>query len=120
MQNSKVIILCIFVAIFVSTATVFVYDRFFATKITVFDMQGYLHGIKVLYMQNKITEADVNKYLDLMDQAVKNRPKNEVILGAEVVYGGRFKKIPYPAKEIEIAAYQDFAQQNQKQDSKTK
>ncbi len=103
----KVIILSIVISLITSITSIVVYHKFIDTKVSAFDLKGYIHGIKVLYAQEKIkTEDEINNYIDQLGDTIKNRPKNEIILSSDVILGGPVYRIPYPVKEVEDAANQ--------------
>lgn len=81
------------VAILSSCLAVFVYDRMFATKILVFDLQQYLTKIRSDAVSNKLTPEEFKARLDRMEAAVTSVPKGTVVITGDVVLGDYAKQL---------------------------
>lgn len=68
-----------------SFGSVAVYDAFFAQKIAVLDMQGFLAGQKKLLAEGKITGDELIKSLDRVEVAINKAPKNTMVILKDVV-----------------------------------
>ena len=68
-----------------SIGSVAIYDAFFAQKIAVLDMQGFLAGQKKLLAEGKITGDELIKSLDRVETAIDKAPKNTMVILKDVV-----------------------------------
>lgn len=78
----------ILIVLIVVGGAMYGYDRFFAQKIRVVDMGGYLRQQKELMAAGDITAADFKAGLNKVDQVVSqeaNLHKNQVFILKEVV-----------------------------------
>jgi hypothetical protein len=71
--------------LFVSAATVCVYDRYFAQKVVAFDIRGYMADQKKLFYAGKITEEELLKSLDRLDDFLRFESGNTLILNGDAV-----------------------------------
>jgi hypothetical protein len=71
--------------VIISASALFVYDRFFAQKIVVFDRNGYREQQKRLFFAGKISESELFLSLDRVDEIMGREYGNTVILNAEAV-----------------------------------
>lgn len=60
----------IIITLIVSTLTLLVYDRMFAQKVRVVDLQGYLRTQKALLTAGEITQGQWQANLDTVDQVL--------------------------------------------------
>lgn len=82
------------IAALVVAGGLFVYDRYYATKITVIDLQGYVREQKALINSGAITEEQWRDSLDRLDQTMKTLPANQAIISKDVVLkNGNFYEI---------------------------
>ncbi|MDQ5988240.1 MAG: hypothetical protein CSYNP_03998 [Syntrophus sp. SKADARSKE-3] len=74
----------------VSAASLFVYDKYFATKIVAIDIRGFIADQRDLIMQGKIDSEQLKKNLDLIDVAISKVKPNEIaIMGDTIIKNGR-------------------------------
>ena len=81
----KAMIVILLINAVVSTATVYVYDRYFALKIKAFDMRGFMARQKTEFYGGKITEDELLGSLNRLDDMLKKEKKNTVILNSDAV-----------------------------------
>jgi hypothetical protein len=85
----------IVITLIIALLTVFVYDRFFATRVVMVDLTGFVREQKELLARGKIDQAEVSANLARLQTYIKNQPKNlMVITKAVVLANGR--EIPLP------------------------
>lgn len=77
----------ILIALIVAAAAVAGYDRFFAQKIKVIDLKGYIRTQKALLTAGEITKDQLQVNLDKIDQAVDRAAEDphHIILLKEIV-----------------------------------
>lgn len=71
----------------VSAGTLCVYDHFFAQKIVIFDLKGYVATLRDLYLAKKISDEELRKQFDYIEHIVNSVPKRKVIITSDVVLG---------------------------------
>ncbi|WP_051345912.1 hypothetical protein [Thermodesulfovibrio yellowstonii] len=76
------------ISVVVSAASIFVYDHFFAQKIVIFDLKGYVATLRDLYLAGKINDEELKKGIDEIEKVVNSTPKRKVIITSDVVLGG--------------------------------
>lgn len=86
------------VAIMSSLSAVFTYDRVFATKVQVFDLQEYLTKIRTDSANNKLTPEQYKGRLDRLESSVMSVPKNTIIITGDVILGKNAKRLNVPAE----------------------
>lgn len=69
----------------VSTSTIFIYHQYFAQKVVAFDIRGYMADQKKLFYAGKITEDELLKSLDKLDDFLRLESGNTVILNGDAV-----------------------------------
>lgn len=79
------VLLAVLTSTAASISSVYVYDHYYAQKIAVMDLQGFLTDQKKLLQEKKITSDELIKSLDRVEKAVDSVPKNTVVLLKEVV-----------------------------------
>ena len=84
------------VAIMTSLLTVFTYDRVYATKVMVFDLQDYLTKIRTDAANNKLTPDQFKTRLDVLESNVLSVPKNTIIITGDVILGKNAKRLVIP------------------------
>lgn len=75
----------VFIALIAAAAANYGYDHYFASKIVVMDMKGYLREQKALLVAGEITEEQWKAGLDKLGQVLDKQPANQIILLKEVV-----------------------------------
>ena len=73
------------IALIVAFLSVTVYDHFFASKVVVVDLTGFVKEQKELFIQGRIGEADVAERLAQFQKFVKKQPKNLTVITKDVV-----------------------------------
>jgi hypothetical protein len=68
-----------------STASVFLYDRFYAPRLVAFDLQGYLSNQRAAMLKNQLTEKELGNNLDTLKVKLDNIPSNKAVITADVV-----------------------------------
>ncbi len=86
------------VAILSSFLGVFAYDRIFATKIVVFDLQDYLTKLRTDAVDNKLTPEQYKARLDRLESTVMSVPKNTIIVTGDVILGKNAKRLNVPTE----------------------
>ncbi|MDD2464802.1 MAG: hypothetical protein PHI97_12470 [Desulfobulbus sp.] len=72
-----------------------IYDNYFATKITVVDFQEFVKSQKELIKANAITEAEWRANLERFDSIMKSLPENQLVITKDVVLkNGNSNEIP--------------------------
>lgn len=77
----------ILITMAITMTMIFAYDRYFAQKIYVFDLKGYLRTEKALLMAGEIDEAGLQASLDTIEKLLDEKAANSrhVILMGDVV-----------------------------------
>ena len=89
----KSVMWIILLNLFVSIASICVYDRFFSQKVMAFDISGYMAEQKRLFFAGKITEEELLKSLDRVDERLRQESKNTLILnGNAIIKNGQYIK----------------------------
>jgi hypothetical protein len=83
---------------------VFLYDRYFAYQIAVFDLQGFLIEQKELFMKGLITEQNIKDNLTKLESYLDKLPKNEIVIVAGSAVKTRGLKILPPPPDIKRAS----------------
>jgi hypothetical protein len=77
------IIVCLMVLS--STASVAIYDRYYANRLVAFDLQGYLLNQRLAMQKNQLTEKQLGENLDALKAKLDNIPANQAVITADVV-----------------------------------
>lgn len=75
----------IVISLLISLSVVFGYDRFFAQKIKVVDLQGYLRTQKALLTRGEISEQQFMDHLDRLQNTLNQEPGQHIVILKEVV-----------------------------------
>ena len=75
----------VFIALIAAAGAIYGYDHYFASKIVVMDIKGYLREQKALLVAGEITEEQWKAGLDKLGQVLDKQPANQIILLKEVV-----------------------------------
>ena len=81
----KILVLSLCLNIVCSIGTVASYDAFFAQKVAVLDLQGFLAKQRVLLADGKITGEELVKSLDQVEVAMNKVSKNTLVILKDVV-----------------------------------
>lgn len=92
----RIIALSLVISIAISSASVFVYDRFFVQKIVVFDLRGFMQEQKTLYLKGMITDEDFKANLDTLETYLNTVPKNKLVVLGEMVVKHNAEVLPAP------------------------
>jgi hypothetical protein len=68
-----------------STASIMIYDRYYAQKLVAFDLQEYLTKQRMALQNNQMTEKQIGENLDVLKAKLDNMPKNQAVITADVV-----------------------------------
>ena len=82
LMNWLIIILLMVIS---SAGSIFVYDRYYAQKLTAFDLQGYLLKQRIAMQNNQLTEKQLGDNLDALKVKLDNIPSNQAVITADVV-----------------------------------
>ena len=88
-------VLVIVVSMVSSVATVAVYDRYVAQKVVAVDVSGFLQEQRDLVLAKKITMDDFKANLERYLAALKNQPKNRVLILEDVIASKNLEKVSY-------------------------
>jgi hypothetical protein len=78
--------LTVLIALAASLATVFLYDRYFATKIVAVDLKGFLAEQKVALASGASSQSEMTRRLDALEATLDAIPdRHAVVLGDVVV-----------------------------------
>ncbi len=67
-----------------STASIMVYDRYYAQKLVAFDLQEYLTKQRMALQNNQITEKQIGENLDVLKAKLDSMHKNQAVITADV------------------------------------
>ena len=81
-MNWLIIILLMVIS---SAGSIFIYDRYYAQKLTAFDLQGYLLKQRIAMQNNQLTEKQLGDNLDALKVKLDNIPSNQAVITADVV-----------------------------------
>ncbi len=81
----RVIALCLCMNSVLSVLTVFIYDRYFAEKVAVVDIRGYLMDRKNMFLTGRITEKEFAESVDNIEKALRKTDKRTVVLMGDAV-----------------------------------
>jgi hypothetical protein len=82
LMNWVIIILLIAIS---SAGAIVIYDRYYAQKLTAFDLQGYLLKQRIAMQNNQLTEKQLGDNLDALKVKLDNIPSNQAVITADVV-----------------------------------
>ena len=77
------IALCLLISLAASSATLYVYDRWYAQKIVAVDLKGYITLQRYKYKDGKINDEDLRKAFDKLELEMNAIPKNRVVIMAD-------------------------------------
>lgn len=69
----------------VSALSVSIYDRFFAQKVAVIDIRGYMMDRKNMFLSGKISEKEFTASVDHVEKALQKADKRAVVLLGDAV-----------------------------------
>ena len=77
--------ICLLVALITSFASVYSYDRWYAQKIVAVDIKGYIAQQRDNYMAGKLTDEELRRSFDHLENVVIAIPKNRVVIMGDAV-----------------------------------
>jgi DNA-dependent RNA polymerase auxiliary subunit epsilon len=80
-----------------SVVSIFIYDRFFALKVAVVDLKGFVDTTRVLYLEGKLTDEGVRKAFEQLKFKVESMPNNYVVITSDVIL-----KIPGRGQKVDV------------------
>jgi len=75
----------ILVSLIVSISCVTGYHHYVAPRILVVDLKGYVREQRDLFLANQITQEDLRKNLDKMEEVITSIPKNNIVFSRDAV-----------------------------------
>lgn len=75
----------ILVSLIISFSCVLGYHHYVAPGILVVDIKGYVREQRDLFLANKITQEDLRKNLDKMEEIITSIPKNNIVFSRDAV-----------------------------------
>jgi hypothetical protein len=78
-------ILCVLVSVASSIATIAVYDSWYAQKLVAVDIKGYISDQRDKYIAGKLTDDELKRSFDRLEQVVTAIPKNKAVLMGDLV-----------------------------------
>lgn len=75
----------VIIVLIIVTGAMWVYDNYYATKITIVDFQEFVKTQKELIKTNAITETEWRANLERFDAIMKSLPKNQLVITKDVV-----------------------------------
>lgn len=110
-ENKGVSLFTVFmVSILSSVLSVIVYHYFFAVKIAVIDLSGYLLALKNLYVSQKISDEELKAKVDAFVNVIKQNEGKYIILNAESVLGKNRNLVVLQPPSLPANAYPDTSQ----------
>ncbi len=80
-----VVCICLLVALITSFSSVYSYDRWYAQKIVAVDIKGYIAQQRDNYMAGKLTDEELKRSFDHLENIVVAIPKNRVVIMGDAV-----------------------------------
>ena len=78
-------ILCVLVSVASSIATIAAYDSWYAQKLVSIDIKGYISEQRDKYVAGKLTDDELKRSFDRLEQVVTAIPKNKAVLMGDLV-----------------------------------
>lgn len=100
----------VLISILSSVISLIVYHYFFAVKIAVIDLSGYLLALKNLYIAQKISDEELKARMDAFVDVIKQNEKKYIILNAESVLGRNRNIVVLQPPSLPADAYPDVSQ----------
>lgn len=85
LSTMRLVALIVLISMLASTASLIIYDRFFALKIVAFDITGFITSQKKQFYEGKITETELLRSLDEVDELLNRENKTTLILNSNAV-----------------------------------
>ena len=94
-SHSKLLVATMFISALCSTASVAVYDRFFAQKVVTANIAQFVLDQRDLYFSGKIDKEQYMANLNRFVALVKSQPKNRIVILEDVVAANGEKLEPH-------------------------
>ena len=78
-------ILCVLVSVASSIATIAAYDSWYAQKLVAIAIKGYITEQRDKYVAGKLTDEELKRSFDRLEQVITAVPKNKAILMGDLV-----------------------------------
>jgi hypothetical protein len=78
-------ILCVLVSVASSVASLAAYDSWYAQKLVAVDIKGYISDQRDKYIAGKLTDDELKRSFDKLEQVVTAIPKNKAVLMGDLV-----------------------------------
>lgn len=78
-------VLCVLVSVASSIATIAAYDSWYAQKLVAVDIKGYISDQRDKYIAGKLTDDELKRSFDKLEQVVTAIPKNKAVLMGDLV-----------------------------------
>lgn len=78
-------ILCVLVSVASSVASLAAYDSWYAQKLVAVDIKGYISEQRDKYIAGKLTDDELKRSFDKLEQVVTAIPKNKAVLMGDLV-----------------------------------
>jgi len=89
----KNLIVSVLVSAIITAGGLWYYDRHYATHIAVFDMNGYLQGLKRDFVAGKLPRDELQKRIAELKTLVGTHSPNTITLLKEVVLSGKVQEL---------------------------
>ena len=73
------------ISLIISLSCVAGYHHYFAPRIVVVDLKGYVKAQRDLFLTNKIGQEDLRRNLDKMEEIITSIPKNNIVFSRDAV-----------------------------------
>lgn len=83
-----VFLLVLLVCLVVNTVSFYIYDRYMAPKIYVYDLKQFVKEQRDKYLKGLITEDDFKKSVIDLDAKIKSLPENAIVITKDVILKG--------------------------------
>ncbi len=84
----KKIIINVFVTFIVVMTAIVAYHKYFALKVYSLDLRGFISEQQRMLMDGKLDKEGMEKKFDRLDQIIKEKGSNVVVLTSEIVIKG--------------------------------
>lgn len=82
---TRIALACVCVSVISSIASIAAYDHWYAQKVVAVDLKGYITQQRDNYVAGKISDDQLRRSLDRLEQVVTSIPKNKAVLMGDLV-----------------------------------
>lgn len=100
----------IIISVLSSVLSVVIYHYFFAVKIAIIDLSGYLLSLRDLYVSQKISDEELKARVDAFVDVIKQNEGKYIILNAESVLGRNRNLVVLQPPPLPVDTYPDISQ----------